>query len=120
MLRREYLKAGTCITSALALLAAVVLTPTGSTHSAASWLSVDHFCHNVANPPITPVRLSLKSVTPGPARVRALPAEGGEQELSDATQPVRHAFYLHFAPTLKSARTSTELSSEQATRPLRC
>ncbi len=110
------------VTTALALMVAVITSPIRPSRSA-NYPS-DHACLR-RNFSLPPARSTPQSVTPGisgyASRVKALPSEDREEEeLTWTTRPACYLFIFQPSSPPKPARDSASGGPIRAIRPLRC
>jgi len=121
---RTPFKRGICVTAALALLVAVMVSPTRLLNSACGLSRLDCLRLNLAIPPAGAANVSLKSISLRATPIKAVRSENDEEEGQDkAADPAWCILDPSSTPSLQTQQArglSTPGPHAQASQPLRC
>jgi hypothetical protein len=119
MFSRNLFKHGICVTSALALLVAVMTSPIRPSRSNPGLSYPNYLRRNYSIPPTDSTRPSPTSITSLQVRVKALRSED-EKKLVGTTRLARCPFDLPPHPSLTPPRDLSTVGPLRASHPLRC
>jgi hypothetical protein len=120
MVNRPLLHHGIRVATAIALLVAVIISPIRPARSVGGSSHPVHLRHNFAGPTTHTPRHAVTSVTPRPVRVKALPSENEEEELSETTWSACCPFDPPPDPSSKPGQALAAFGPDRVTHPLRC
>ena len=121
MATQSVLNYGIRVTSALALMLAVMNSPIRPSRFGTDQSGRDFLRRNFATASVPLTRLSLTSVPSRADRIKAFVSENSEEEFGRATTPPACGPRdLRPTPSLKSPRAFATIGVDFAARPLRC
>lgn len=124
MADRTLLKRGICVTTILALLVAVMVSPTRLLCQTCGLSRLSCLRFNPAIPPARAVNFSLKSISLRATPIKAVRSENDEEDERDkAADPAWCVLDPSFSPPLKTWQARVLLTPgphAQASQPLRC